>query len=154
MKTEYASETNRRIAEARKNMGYTQQEAADLMNMKRNTYARMERLGNPTISELKMVSELFKVSADWLLYGDKGVYCTFASLLQPPRRPQRLHSPSNPFSEYLPFLPSRSELNILKVIHILAKPDQQRVFDFVDGLYQTMTEEKMKKRLQKNTDEK
>ena len=138
MKTEYASETNKRIAEARKNMGYTQQEAADLMNMKRNTYARMERLGNPSIEEMKMISELYKVSADWLLYGDKGRYVAFTSMLRPPIRPMELHAPSNPFSEYLPFLPSKTELNMLKLVHILGKNEKQKVFDFINELYSQM----------------
>ncbi len=138
MKTEYASETNKRIAEARKNIGYTQQEAADLMNMKRNTYARMERLGNPSIEEMKMISELYKVSADWLLYGDKGRYVAFTSMMRPPIRPMELHAPSNPFSEYLPFLPSKTELNMLKLVHILGKKDKQKVFDYINDLYSQM----------------
>lgn len=144
MKTEYASETNKRIAEARKNMGYTQQEAADLMNMKRNTYARMERLGNPSIEEMKMISELYKVSADWLLYGDKGRYVAFTSMMRPPIRPMELHAPSNPFSEYLPFLPSKTELNMLKLVHILGKNEKQQVFDFINDLYSQMGRVKTK----------
>ena len=63
MKTEYATKANERIYEARKKAGFTQEAAAEKLNMKRNTYARMERLGNPTLDDLAKISDLYNVSS-------------------------------------------------------------------------------------------
>ena len=62
---------NQRIAGYRKLAGLTQAQAADLLGLKRNTYARMEKYGNPSPDMLKQIAELFRVSVATLLYGQE-----------------------------------------------------------------------------------
>lgn len=59
------------IKEARKAAGYTQQAVADLLNIERTSYARYETgTREPDLDTLARLSEIFKVSIDYLTRGD------------------------------------------------------------------------------------
>ena len=52
---------NRRIAGYRKLAGFTQEQVAEKLGMKRNTYARIEHHGNPSPEMIDNLSKLFNV---------------------------------------------------------------------------------------------
>ncbi|MCQ2478313.1 MAG: helix-turn-helix domain-containing protein [Clostridia bacterium] len=142
MKNEYASSANKRIADARKNAGLTQQQAAEKLNMKRNTYARMERLGNPDIKTLQSLTELFGVSADWLLCKEENDI----GFTQNDTASQMLNETNDPFNSSLPFMPNQTEINFIKVFHVLkSKENKDAALKFINDLYKKEIEEKTKK---------
>lgn len=61
---------SKRISRYRTLAGYTQQTAAEAIGMNKNSYARMERTGNPKPDVLKKLSALFNVPVSTLLYGE------------------------------------------------------------------------------------
>lgn len=146
MKTEYASVSNKRLKDARKRAGYTQEAAADKLNMKRNTYARMERLGNPTFDELIKITSLYNVSADWLLYGEaecrgdsKDNYELYT------KTPMRLAQNTMPTAN-LPFTISPYELKCLKLLHLVRKKqNRDAVLSFINDIRKAEIEENEKK---------
>ncbi len=146
MKTEYATESNKRIYEARKKAGYTQEAAALKLGMKRNTYARMERLGNPTLEDLAKISTLYNVSSDWILYGEdecrgasKDNYELFA------KKPMRLSQGTKPTAN-LPFVMSPYEIKCLKLLHLVRKKqNRDAVLAFINEIRKAETEENLKK---------
>ena len=64
--------TAERLKNLRKKAGYTQEEAADLLNVDRRTITNLER-GNKgcSVDMLRRFSELYGVTVDYLLKGDK-----------------------------------------------------------------------------------
>lgn len=64
--------TAERLKNLRKKAGYTQEEAADLLNVDRRTITNIE-LGNKgcSVDMLMRFSELYGVTVDYLLKGDK-----------------------------------------------------------------------------------
>lgn len=64
---------NQRIAKYRNLAGYTQETAAQALGLKKNTYARMERMGNPRPDQLKEIANLYGVSTAKILFGETGV---------------------------------------------------------------------------------
>ena len=137
MKTEYATKANERIYEARKKAGLTQEAAAEKLDMKRNTYARMERLGNPTLDDLAKISDLYNVSSDWILYGEEKPEF-FA-------KPMRLAQETNPISN-LPFVISPYEIKCLKLLHLVRKKkNRDAVLKFINDIRMAEIEENEKK---------
>ena len=61
---------SKRIARYRNLAGYTQERAAAALGINKNAYARMERNGTPKPEMLKMISDLYNVSVQALLYGE------------------------------------------------------------------------------------
>ncbi|MCQ2454681.1 MAG: helix-turn-helix domain-containing protein [Clostridia bacterium] len=119
---------NQRIAGYRKLAGFTQAQAAELLNLKRNTYARMEKYGNPTPDMLKQMAELFRVSVATLIYGkDENV----SAFVQPPIPPLVLEQPS--FNDILPL--SIMETNAIRIFRNLSKTDQQIIVDSFNEVY-------------------
>ncbi len=141
MKNNFASETNKRLCEARKSAGLTQQKLAALIGMKRNTYARMEKCGNPDIKTLKKLTEVLGISADWLLNGDTKAEeelpdPEFSEAVNLQKSPSVLNTPTLPYDGYLPFVPSPAELNCLKVLHVLKKKESRELaLEYLNELY-------------------
>ncbi len=147
MKTEYATVSNKRLCEARKRAGYTQETAADKLGMKRNTYARMERLGNPSFEDLSKITTLFNVSADWLLHGEDE--CRGDSKFNyqlKVKAPMRL-AEGNGVLANLPFSLSPYEIKCLKLLHLVRKKkNRDAVLTFINDIRKTEIEEAEKKR--------
>ena len=62
-----------RLKEARKHLGMTQQEAAELLNLSCRSYQRYEAENgacDPPLNTLVAMADLFDVSTDWLLGRD------------------------------------------------------------------------------------
>lgn len=57
---------NLRVRRLRESKGYSQEQTADLIGIKRSTYAYRESKGKFTEAELRRIAELFDVSYDWL----------------------------------------------------------------------------------------
>ena len=137
MKTEYATKANERIYEARKKAGLTQEAAAEKLNMKRNTYARMERLGNPNLDDLAKISDLYNVSSDWILFGEEKS--------EPLAKPMRLAQEINPIAN-LPFVISPYEIKCLKLLHLVRKrKNRDAVLKFINDIRMAEIEENEKK---------
>lgn len=57
-----------RLKELRKNMGYTQKEIAQELNIAQSSYADWERnKKKPTLEKLTLIADFFNVSTDYLL---------------------------------------------------------------------------------------
>ncbi len=117
---------NERICEYRKLAGFTQEQAANFLSMKRNTYARMEKYGNPPPDVLKKLSELYRVSVAALLYGE-------GALLDEGKKPSTLVLNQPQSNDVLPL--SFLETNIIRVIRVLPKDDSQKIIDYINEVY-------------------
>jgi HTH-type transcriptional regulator immR len=63
-----------RLKQARKNAGYTQQKAAEALDLATRSYQRYEAVNGqcePPLSTLVEMADLFNVSTDWLLGRDQ-----------------------------------------------------------------------------------
>ena len=118
---------NQRIAGYRKLAGLTQAQAADLLGLKRNTYARMEKYGNPSPDMLKQIAELFRVSVATLLYGQEETEAYSNTNI--PRLV--LEQPS--YNDVLPL--SILETNAIRIFRNLSKEDQQKIVDCFNDIY-------------------
>ncbi len=118
---------NQRIAGYRKLAGLTQAQAADLLGLKRNTYARMEKYGNPSPDMLKQIAELFRVSVATLLYGQEETEAYSNTNI--PRLV--LEQPS--YNDVLPL--SILETNAIRIFRNLSKEDQQKIVDCFNDVY-------------------
>ena len=118
---------NQRIAGYRKLAGLTQAQAADLLGLKRNTYARMEKYGNPSPDMLKQIAELFRVSVATLLYGKEETEAYSNTNI--PRLV--LEQPS--YNDVLPL--SILETNAIRIFRNLSKEDQQKIVDCFNDIY-------------------
>ena len=118
---------NKRIAGYRKLAGLTQAQAADLLGLKRNTYARMEKYGNPSPDMLKNIAELFRVSVATLIYGEED-NAQFSKATIPHLV---LEQPS--YDDVLPL--SILESNAIRIFRNLSKDDQQKIVDCFNEVY-------------------
>jgi len=116
---------NQRIAGYRKLAGFTQSQAADILGMKRNTYARMEKHGNPSPEMLKKLSEIFDVKITMLLYG--------TDVEENEVKPQKIVFEQNVYSDVLPL--SLMETNIIRVIRSLPSDDVKSIIDNINEVY-------------------
>lgn len=71
----------------RKERGYKQEQVADMLGIKRDTYARYETETNPPISIIKKICEFYNVSSDRLLGID--TVDDYTSMMRP-NTPNRL----------------------------------------------------------------
>lgn len=133
-----SNEINTRIAAYRTLAGYTQFFAAQELGIKRSTYARMEKYGNPTPEMLKKIADLYNVSVNKLLYGETGEEKREVSLITDPdslKKEQILRQDSFPFGNSETFIPSHKELQIIKMYHYLPKDKQNKARDLIESLY-------------------
>ena len=75
--TSYRSEEGSRLREIRENTGLTQEEFATRVNMSLSAYKKAERGENQiSVNLLKAVNREFRVSADFILFGEEGKFET------------------------------------------------------------------------------
>ncbi len=68
----YVETFSQKLAQARKDAGYTQRQIAELLNMKQATLASYETgRTQPDIETLGKLADFYAVSVDWLM-GTKG----------------------------------------------------------------------------------
>lgn len=69
-KKEDSMELNERLRELRKKAGYSQEELAEELNISRQAVSKWENsTANPDIKNLIQLSELYRVSTDYILFG-------------------------------------------------------------------------------------
>ena len=117
---------NSRIASYRKLAGFTQEEAAQLLNMKRNTYARMEKMGNPSPEQLKQIAELYRISVAMLLYGED-----FAANIDSRADKLTFKQPDN--KDIYPLSPT--EINAIRIVREFESSDAQKIVDLINEIY-------------------
>ena len=72
MEMEFMTIFSERIKRLRKNKGLKQQELAEILGIKRNTYSDWENgKTEPRFDNLVKLADLFDVSLDWLFGRDK-----------------------------------------------------------------------------------
>lgn len=68
----YPKTFRERLAQARKDAGYTQLQIQDILGIKRSTLASWEAgYSEPNVDNIAILADFYEVSADWLL-GTKG----------------------------------------------------------------------------------
>ncbi len=124
---------NQRIAGYRKLAGFTQEQAANLLNMKRSAYARMEKYGNPSPEKLKQIAELYRVSVATLLYGADNGYRGYqkADDELPDIPPLTLEN--NRDRDILPL--TVTESNAIRIVRRLKTSDVEKIIDFINKIY-------------------
>ena len=126
---ENIGEINKRVIKHRKLAGFTQSQVAEHLNMKRNTYARMEKYGTIPPQTVKVIAKLFGVSVIDLLYGEETP--NFAI-----NTPQIKLEQPNLFdtSDILPL--NVMEANGIRIFRNLPKDKADEVVEFLNRKYQ------------------
>ncbi len=133
-----SNDINLRIATHRSLAGYTQTAAAQELGIKRSTYARMEKYGNPTPEMLKKIAELFNVSVNKLLYGEDDTDNPAVSLVTDAdslKISEPLRQEPFSFSNKETYIPTHKEMQIIKMYHYMSKEKQKEVRDLIETLY-------------------
>lgn len=125
---------NQRIAGYRKLAGFTQEQAANLLNMKRSAYARMEKYGNPSPEKLKQIAELYRVSVATLLYGADNGYHNYRKADDELSDIPPLSLETNKDSDILPL--TLTESNAIRIVRRLKTSDVEKIIDFINEIYQ------------------
>ena len=59
---------SKRLKELRRAAGYTQQQVAEMLNIRQQSYTRYENnIGEPNLSTVVSISKIFDVSSDYML---------------------------------------------------------------------------------------
>ncbi|MBR0466277.1 MAG: helix-turn-helix transcriptional regulator [Clostridia bacterium] len=121
---------SKRLAQFRTLAGYTQKTAAEAIGMTKNSYARMERAGNPKLDLLKQLADLFHVTTNDILYGKT----PFGNLQNndTPKAfkdvgPEKTTIDTRPDNIIL----TANEKNIIKLCRALNKDQRKEVVDFI-----------------------
>lgn len=120
-----SNEINKRIAMYRKLLGLSQAQTAERMGMKSSTYSQMERGGSITCDRLLALSEIFGVSAHYLLCGstnENNDVLREKSFFE--------EKDNNP-----PFVLSKQEENYIKILRNLSKNAKKEVIEFLQTKY-------------------
>ncbi len=126
---------NLRIATYRKLAGYTQAEAARALGLNRSTYGQMELHGNPRYDMILKLSELYNISVDTLLKGiaEPSAPATVSTpIIEAP--PPLKEEPDKDISPPA-FLPTATEISIIKAYRSLSKQSKQEVRNFINEVY-------------------
>lgn len=127
---------NERIAIFRKLAGYTQETAAELLEMKKNTYARMEKYGNPKPDVILKMAELYNVSIDMILRGIEGD--NSGSGMGEPQPTEPVTPPTSKSSTFKspPLALTSLERSCIEVMRILPKEKREKIVEYINELYQ------------------
>lgn len=116
---------NQRIAKYRTLAGYTQETAAQALGLKKNTYARMERIGSPKPHQLKEIANLYGVSTDDILY-DTNEFADSAVTLN--------DKPTQPSADPMPGF-TVNEKNIIKLLRTIPRERQLEIIEIINEYY-------------------
>jgi transcriptional regulator with XRE-family HTH domain len=117
---------NERIRMYRNAAGYTQEAAAEVLGMKKNTYAHMERYGNPTPALILKLAQLYNVDVNILLSGQKQHTKTESpNTSDKPEPPTRFSDYDKPLINNSSDILTATEKSVIGGFKAL-KPDQKR----------------------------
>ena len=146
---EFLKPINRNIYAYRKASGYTQGEVADLLGLERNTYAKLERYGNPTVDMIKKMSEAFRVPMHGFFY-NKSINISpiikesaFPKKSLETKKPPPLFLNSPNVFDDSKIVPTKSEAEIIRMLRALKDDDRQDLTRTIKKIYN----EKKKKTL-------
>ena len=122
------TELGKAILSLRKEKRWSQQEVADLLNLKRDTYARYETDTEPAISVIKKICDLYNISCDALLCRNIPSYSELIKAKTPVR-----------FSNYMAYNEENhdtveltdSEIELIKRFRELSKEKQDALLIFI-----------------------
>ena len=137
------SDVNKRIKHYRILAGYTQETAAQALDMKKNTYAYMERYGNPSPEILMKLSQLYNVSVSEIFYGKINT-----RPIDPPPFPVDLITPEDPApiirqpepvvpKSEPPLILTAHEKGMMKIFRQLSSEDRKNVMNFINDIYKS-----------------
>lgn len=122
---------NRRIAGLRKLAGFTQEQVAEKLDMKRNTYARIEHHGNPSPEMIDKLSKLFGVPVQRFFSDETLDFSPISETTIPKRLSE---SSLLDTSDLFPI--KIEEANLLRILRALPKENTDAVIKFVNELYE------------------
>ena len=126
---------NERIAYYRKKSRLTQEQAAERMDMKTGTYAKMEQTGKIDSERLIKLSELFEISPMLLLF-DNGLDKDedLISLINDENGSKTKFRQQGPELLENEYIPTNRELSAMKIIHNLPRNVREEVFDYIANI--------------------
>ncbi len=136
---------NQRIKKYRVLAGYTQEKAAAELGMKKSSYARMERYGNPNVNALVKLATLFHVPLETLVYGlDPQRFNTTVDNGAPSffEQPNSANFKSEP-----PFILTTNEKNCIKLFRNLSNEKRDELMKYINDFCKKNTEIPNKKGL-------
>ena len=116
---------NERIIRYRNAAGYTQEAAAAALDMKKNTYARMERYGNPPPELMVKLAMLYNVDVKVLLLGENYAKHEYLNTESPLSMPVRISDHDKPIINNATDILTATEKSVIGGFKAL-KPDQKR----------------------------
>ena len=146
---------NRRIAQYRKLAQFSQEELAELMDMKPSTYSQMERRGNIDCVRLLRIAKILKADILELLFGEekaKELRKYYAKLAILSGEVLPIGGEPLPKPEPKPEPPDINltvrDKNHISVIHNLSAEDKTRVYEFAYELFKTKRQRRQKNKSQ------
>lgn len=125
------SEMGERLVKLRNMFGYNQQEIADLIGIKRDTYARYETSTNPPLSVIKKLCEIYNITSDVIFgFSEMDEKKPVSSTSSPLRFSSNMgYSPDSP-NEIL--VMSEDELFLIKQFRKLSQSKQEALIMFIN----------------------
>ena len=128
---------NRRIAGYRKLAGYTQEQVADKLGMKRNTYARIEHHGNPSPEMIDKLSKLFGVPVQ-RFFSEEAL-----DFSAPPTANTTLRANDTYLLDTSDITPLKiDEAYLLRILRALPQEYTDATIEFVNDLYKNRNKKK------------
>lgn len=128
---------NRRIAGYRKLAGYTQEQVADKLGMKRNTYARIEHHGNPSHDMIDKLSKLFGVPVQRFFSEET------LDFSPPPTANPNLRANDTYLLDTSDIMPLKiDEAYLLRILRALPQEYTGATIEFVNDLYKNRNKKK------------
>lgn len=128
---------NRRIAGYRKLAGFTQEQVADRLGLKRNTYARIEHHGNPSPEMIDKLSKIFNVPVQRFFYEEAADFSGITETTVPKRVSDAYLLDA---SDILPL--KIDEAYLLRILRSLPQEYTVATIDFVNNLYKNRNNKK------------
>ena len=128
---------NRRIAGYRKLAGFTQEQVAEKLGMKRNTYARIEHHGNPSPEMIDKLSKLFNVPVQKFFNAEVADFSGISEA-SAPKRVNDTHLLDA--SDILPL--KIDEAYLLRILRSLPQEYTSATIDFVNDVYKNRNNKK------------
>lgn len=119
------SPINERIRRYRHAAGYTQDAAAAALGMKKNTYAHMERYGNPSSMLILKLAQLYNVDVMVLLSGEERTKSEHLNIKDSNETPPRFSDYDKPTVDLPTDILTATEKSVIGGFKAL-KPDQKR----------------------------
>lgn len=120
---------NERIAAFRKKAFMSQADVAERIGMKGSTYSQMERRGKIPTDRLIALAEVFGITTEQLLYDETELQQQNSKALDTLPLKQENFSKKTDFVDE--FVPTNSEISLLKVFRTLSPKDKAEIKEFI-----------------------